>query len=109
MSNPIKNPTLVYFLFSLRPWDVSRFLKGQCKLCKLELPHYFKTWVNIRKHFGNYYKVQRANLSEMLSNLGMNFKGRPHSGIDDARNIARIAIQLLKDGCDLKINDSLDC
>ena len=42
----------------------------------------------------------------MLGVLGMDFVGRPHSGIDDARNIARIAIQLLNDGCDLIINET---
>eukprot|EP00794_Sanderia_malayensis_P005617 gene5618-6308_t len=101
-------PTELFAVLTDGPWDMSRFMKDQCKLCKLDVPRYFKTWANIRKHFGNYYKVQRANLSEMLSNLGMSFKGRPHSGIDDARNIARIAIQLIKDGCDLKINESME-
>lgn len=42
----------------------------------------------------------------MLQILGMQFEGRPHSGIDDTRNIARIAIQLLKDGCELVINET---
>jgi inhibitor of KinA sporulation pathway (predicted exonuclease) len=32
----------------------------------------------------------------MLNKLGLDFDGRPHSGIDDAINIARIALELLK-------------
>lgn len=32
----------------------------------------------------------------MLNKLGLNFDGRPHSGLDDSINIARIAIELLK-------------
>jgi 3'-5' exoribonuclease 1 len=32
----------------------------------------------------------------MLEKLGLNFEGRPHSGLDDAINIARIAVGLLK-------------
>ena len=89
-----------------RPYDIARFLIDQCKQCRVEMPHYFNTWVNIRKHFGNYYKVHRVNLQGMLQLMDMEFIGRPHSGIDDARNIARIAIQLIKDGCDLRINET---
>lgn len=32
----------------------------------------------------------------MLNKLGLEFEGRKHSGIDDARNIARIALELSK-------------
>ena len=60
----------------------------------------------MRKHFRNFYKVNQQNLQGMLDTLGMDFVGRPHSGIDDTRNIARIVIQLLKDGCDLAINET---
>ncbi|KAJ3202233.1 3'-5' exoribonuclease 1 [Dinochytrium kinnereticum] len=41
---------------------------------------------------------ERINLVGMLSGLGMEFEGREHSGIDDARNIGRIAIRLMGDG-----------
>ena len=41
----------------------------------------------------------------MLTNLGMNFEGTPHRGIDDAKNIARIALKLLADGCELSVNE----
>lgn len=37
----------------------------------------------------------------------MNFEGSPHSGIDDATNIARIAIKLLNDGCCLSLNEQI--
>ena len=42
----------------------------------------------------------------MLQHLGLKFEGRPHSGIDDARNITRILIELIKDGADATINDT---
>jgi inhibitor of KinA sporulation pathway (predicted exonuclease) len=32
----------------------------------------------------------------MLDNLGLSFDGRRHSGLDDAINIARIGLELLK-------------
>ena len=38
---------------------------------------------------------------------GMVFEGSPHSGIDDATNIARIAVKLLSDGCSLSLNEQI--
>ena len=43
----------------------------------------------------------------MLERQGMRFVGRPHSGIDDSRNIARIAIRMASDGATLYINEAL--
>lgn len=44
-------------------------------------------------------------MSKMLRYYGMLFEGRKHSGIDDARNLARLALALLKEGAVLRIND----
>jgi len=35
-------------------------------------------------------------IDKMLGKLGLSFDGRRHSGLDDAINIARIAVELLK-------------
>lgn len=96
----------VTFLFIFRPWDIDRFLKQQCKRLNIQIPHYFHRWVNVRKHFYNYYKIKQVNVELMLQHLGMEFEGRPHCGIDDSRNIARILIQLKKDGADMCINET---
>jgi len=37
----------------------------------------------------------------------MKFEGREHSGIDDARNISRLACRLVQDGASLKITTDL--
>lgn len=44
----------------------------------------------------------------MLLNLGLEFEGRPHCGLDDSKNIARIVCHLLEDGCCLKVNEIFD-
>lgn len=44
----------------------------------------------------------------MLEMLGMTFEGQLHCGLDDAYNIARIALRLMADGCCLKINEYLN-
>lgn len=43
----------------------------------------------------------------MLEQLGLKYEGHPHSGLDDSHNIARIAIKMLKDGCQLRINEHM--
>ena len=82
-------------------------MKLQCDVSGLAFPRWARQWVNIRKSFSNMYKCRRTNLASMLENLGMTFEGRQHSGIDDARNIARIALCMMKDGCNLRLNERL--
>ncbi|CAF0988031.1 unnamed protein product [Adineta steineri] len=41
----------------------------------------------------------------MLENLHLPFHGNLHSGLDDAKNIGKIIIQLIKDGCILMPNE----
>ena len=43
----------------------------------------------------------------MLELQGMQPEGRLHSGIDDTRNIARIAMQMGRDGCRMYLNEAL--
>lgn len=49
----------------------------------------------------------QTKLSTMLEKLGLKYEGRPHSGLDDSRNIARIAIRMLQDGCQLCVNERM--
>ncbi len=37
-----------------------------------------------------------VGIDKMLEKCGLSFDGRRHSGLDDAINIARIAVELLK-------------
>ncbi|XP_066502332.1 3'-5' exoribonuclease 1 [Hoplias malabaricus] len=98
-----------YALLTDGSWDMSKFLYTQCRISQLRFPQFAKKWINIRKSYGNYYKVARGQtkLNCMLTNLGMEYEGRPHCGLDDSRNIARIAIRMLKDGCQLRVNEHL--
>ena len=54
--------------------------------------------------FGSFYQIKSGNLATMLGHLGMKFEGREHCGLDDAMNIARVAVQMVQDGCVLKYN-----
>ena len=43
----------------------------------------------------------------MTSPIGLKFEGNPHSGVDDARNIARILIRLLSDRAFVRVNEKI--
>ncbi|KAI5211174.1 3'-5' exoribonuclease 1 isoform X1 [Manis pentadactyla] len=98
-----------YSILTDGSWDMSKFLNIQCRLSRLRYPPFAKKWINIRKSYGNFYKVPRSQtkLTIMLEKLGMDYDGRPHSGLDDSKNIARIAVRMLQDGCELRINEKM--
>lgn len=64
----------------------------------LKLPDYMKKFINLKKIFpvieGNKIKVK--DIDTMLASVGLEFLGRKHSGVADAKNIARVVIELLK-------------
>ncbi|XP_041636409.1 3'-5' exoribonuclease 1 [Cheilinus undulatus] len=98
-----------YAILTDGAWDMSKFLNIQCQISRIRYPTFAKKWINIRKLYGNFYKVPRAQtkLSTMLEKLGLKYEGRPHSGLDDSRNIARIALRMLQDGCQLRVNERI--
>ena len=103
-----------YLLITDGPFDMGRFMYLQCQQSKIEFPDYLSFWANLRKVFVNFYKAsfyerpnnrykyrqnesnrQLPGLHTMLTKLGMEFEGKPHCGLDDAKNIAGIVIRLL--------------
>ncbi|CAG0921615.1 unnamed protein product [Notodromas monacha] len=96
-----------FALVSDGPTDFGKFFFQNCRIHDLPVPKFAKSWVNVKKIFGNHYDVRQRRLADMLYHLGLPFIGRLHSGIDDARNIARITIQLLRDGVLIYPNERL--
>ncbi|XP_077992732.1 3'-5' exoribonuclease 1-like [Glandiceps talaboti] len=86
------------------PWDIICFLHVQCALSEIPFPDYAKKYINIRNMYSNFYKTRRLKISQMLEQLGMSFHGREHSGLADSRNIKRILVKLMKDGCIVAFN-----
>lgn len=52
-----------------RAWDMSKFLNIQCQLSRLRYPQFAKKWINIRKAYGNFYKVWTLIISTIFSFL----------------------------------------
>ena len=82
------------------PWDMRKFMY-ECAVLRdgIAFPKIYYRWVNIRRSFADHFHMRPEKLTKMLKRCGMVFHGQHHSGIDDARNIARIAIYLMKKGC----------
>jgi len=89
------------------PWDLMQFLDGECERKGIRKPDYFDKWVNLKDLYADFYKVKRCKIARMLELQGMQPEGRLHSGIDDTRNIARIAMQMGRDGCRMYLNEAL--
>lgn len=78
-------------------WDLGSLLKRQCAQHGLPLPAWGLRWANLKAVYARTVPggTDRVGLSEMAAQLGVRMTGRLHSGIDDARNIARVLRKLL--------------
>lgn len=73
------------------------------------MPHMFRSFINIKKTFQEKFNGLakgngKSGIENMLEKLGLTFRGNKHSGLDDARNIAQIAIELMRQKVELRIN-----
>ena len=48
-----------------------------------------------------------GNLQMKLARVELTFEGTPHRGLDDARNIGRLALALQERGVSLTVNDGV--
>ncbi|CCW67439.1 unnamed protein product [Phytomonas sp. Hart1] len=83
------------------PWDFRKFFYEYHVLRDhVRLPSIFYEYLDIRTTFSRYFNHgSPMKLDAMLSSMGLAFEGRPHCGFDDAYNIARLAIAMMKAGC----------
>ena len=89
------------------PWDLRFFMQGETARKGIARAPYFDSWCNIKRLYTDFYQVKRCKIKKMLEIQGMEFEGRLHSGIDDTRNIARIAMKMREDGAILYPNEAL--
>lgn len=91
------------------PHDMWKFMQFQCLLSNIRMPHMFRNFINIKKTFKEKFNGLvkgngKSGIENMLERLDLSFIGNKHSGLDDARNIAQIAIQMMKLKIELRIN-----
>jgi ERI1 exoribonuclease 3 len=77
-------------------WDLRQCLRTEAAIKDLDYPDYLNKWINIKKVFAELKGYDKVGMLGMLNELGLELEGRHHSGIDDARNIAKIVLKLLE-------------
>ncbi|KAK9446963.1 ribonuclease H-like domain-containing protein [Limtongia smithiae] len=78
--------------------DIERFLcLRSCKINAVRLPPYMNGhYVDVKLLFRQHFKERTfRRLPEMLAKWGLSFEGREHSGLQDARQVARLMILLV--------------
>ncbi|KAA1471259.1 hypothetical protein DENSPDRAFT_775988 [Dentipellis sp. KUC8613] len=101
------------------PFDVRDFVVKQCFISNISMPDWIKGDVmDVRRTVSAWSEMKQTqtkkplfprrislNIPSQLRALGLApFEGRQHSGIDDARNIARIVTELARRGIRLEPN-----
>nr|CAB3456547.1 unnamed protein product [Digitaria exilis] len=88
-------------------WDCKTMLESECSFKCISKPWYFDQWVNLRIPFEAVFGAGRRNLQEAVREAGLQWDGRLHCGLDDARNTARLLVELMRQGASITITGSL--
>lgn len=90
-------------------WDFGVCLRLECERKRLhaQRPACLDQWMDMRALYRTWYANAAKNFGDALRAVGMRFEGRPHSGIADARNAARLACRMWRDGCPLRVTKDL--
>ena len=90
----------VSFIFvTCGDWDLKTQLPEETKRRSIPLPHYLKSWINIKKAFPATLGTKgKTSMMGMLFKLNITHTGKHQSGIDDVKNIAKILARLASEG-----------
>ncbi|EAS06743.1 exonuclease (macronuclear) [Tetrahymena thermophila SB210] len=79
-------------------FDLGQCLRLEAKFKKINYPQYFKQYINIKKQFPKEWYTESIikwnkppGMVAMLKAINLELQGTHHSGLDDSKNIARIA------------------
>jgi len=80
-------------------WDLQVQLRNEAKRKNINLDWYFHQYFDIKHEFKRFLpyfsEAYQPGLKAMLEAFDMQFEGRQHSGLEDAKNIARLALNML--------------
>jgi inhibitor of KinA sporulation pathway (predicted exonuclease) len=84
-------------------WDFRAMLPTELSFHGIKPLSLFENWCNIKHAFKSFTGKKADSMVRMLNVIGQELIGTHHSGIDDARNIARIARWLYQQGHIFKV------
>ena len=102
--NKLLDPSVRFCFVTCGDWDLKTMLPGQCKYFQIERPIYLCSWINIKRVFEAVTRKKATEMPGMLQALGLQLEGRHHSGIDDAKNIAKILKALIERKPDIQLS-----
>jgi len=82
-------------------WDLKTCLPKQLRCHGISCPACVSSWPNIKAGFCNFCKTKPTGVDSMLKHAGLELEGRRHSGIDNCKNLARVAQKMTKEGWEL--------
>ena len=75
--------------------DIGGQLSRETKYKGLAMPLCFSAWIDLKKVFLRHYKRRpTGGLQRCVESLGLEFEGRPHNGLIDSRNTAKIVVHM---------------
>jgi 3'-5' exoribonuclease 1 len=83
-----------FVLCSWGDYDLKQ-LRLDCRRHGLRLPETFERHINLKKEFAREFNVRRCGMAAALNHARLPLQGTHHRGIDDARNISRLACLIL--------------
>jgi inhibitor of KinA sporulation pathway (predicted exonuclease) len=83
-----------FVLCSWGGYDLTQF-RVDCRRHSLEFPPEFERHINLKKEFARLMSVKSCGMERALGYAGLRLEGTHHRGINDARNIARLAALVL--------------
>lgn len=101
----IKNANFAVVTWS--NWDCRVMLESECRFKKIRKPPYFNRWINLKVPFCEVFGGAKCNLKEAVQMAGLSWQGRPHCGLDDAKNTARLLAVMMHKGFKFSITNSL--
>jgi len=83
-----------YTLCSWGMYDLKQ-LEIDCRRHDVPFPKRLNNHINLKQEFATLMGIKRCGMATALEILGIPLEGKHHRGIDDARNIAKIAQLIL--------------
>lgn len=85
------------------------FQRNECNRKKIRRASFFNQWIDLKEIYiekGTFR--DQFTFGDALVQSGIDFIGRPHSGLADARNTAALAYKMNKEGSFLRITKDLN-
>ena len=79
-----------FYLCSWGAYDLGQF-RVDCDRHNIPFPDSFENHINLKKLFAQQHNTKPMGMAQALVHAGISLEGTHHRGIDDARNIAKLA------------------